>query len=299
MTFELLPIPAGPAEKYNASQDLLTWLESKFNQYGGIYRASIYGTNAYVVSDPQYVDHILRKNWQNYRKGQTIKRVGLLLGNGLMVSEGEFWKSQRRMVQPAFHDKVISELIKIIKTANLLLLKKWMDAAEERRYVNITCDISRMTIDIVLRSIFGVDYEEVAPEFNVLVREKSRNLEFAQSFKPLGKTVTAVVALRRKQNRRDADMLGLLMETSDQKTGRAMPDGQLVKEIMTLIVAGHETTASTLNWTWYLLSQNSEVEEKLTCELDSLLGKESNDYAALRRYTVSVRASHLFVEFCL
>jgi cytochrome P450 len=83
-------IPPGPAEKFDASQDLLSWMSEQFRQFGDIYKASIFGSNVYVVTDPQSAFHVLRDNWQNYKKGQAIKRIGLLLGNGLMVSEGEF-----------------------------------------------------------------------------------------------------------------------------------------------------------------------------------------------------------------
>ncbi|MGB6309660.1 MAG: cytochrome P450, partial [Steroidobacteraceae bacterium] len=91
-------IPDGPADPYDAEQALLGWLHEKFNQFGDIYRASIYGANVYVVSTPQYAEHVLLKNWHNYTKGQAIKRIALLLGKGLMVSEGDFWIKQRRMI---------------------------------------------------------------------------------------------------------------------------------------------------------------------------------------------------------
>jgi cytochrome P450 len=272
MTSELRRIPPGLAEKYNASQDLLCWMNDQFDRFGSIYRASIYGASVYVVSDPQYADHILRKNWQNYKKGLAIKRIGFLLGNGLMVSEGEFWKSQRQMIQPAFHDEAIGALMNVIAGANVALLKKWEHAAEEKENVNITSDISHMVLKVVLISIFGDDYEQVEPRFNILSDESARNLQFAQAFRPLGKMVVEVAIQRRKQNIRATDMLGMLMEVRDRKNGQLMPDNQLVSEIMTLIVAGHETTASTLNWAWYLLSKNSEVEEKLSSELNTLLG---------------------------
>src|SRR5271170_2135991 len=270
MTFELGRIPSGPAEKYNTSEDLLYWMNDQFHRFGSIYRASVYGTDVYVVSDPALVDHVLRINWQNYKKGQAIKRIGLLLGNGLMVSEGEFWKSQRRMIQPAFHDEAMGGLMNVISAANVGLLDKWKAAALKKESVNITGDISHMILKIVLTSIFGDDYEQVAPRFNILSDEPARNLEFAQAFRPLGKMVAEVANQRRSQNRTVTDILGMLMEARDRKSGQAMPDGQLVREIMTIIVAGHETTASTLNWTWYLLSESAEVEEKLWHELDAM-----------------------------
>jgi cytochrome P450 len=283
MTFEQGRIPPGPAENYDPSEDLLRWMNDQFDRFGSIYRASVYGTDMYVVSDPEYVDHVLRINWRNYKKGLAIKRIGFLLGNGLMVSEGEFWKSQRRMVQPAFHDKAIGALINVISAANIALLKKWKDAAQERESVNITSDLSHMVLKVVLLSIFGDDYEQVAPHFNILSDEWARNLQFAQRFTPLGKMVSGVAGQRRKQNRTATDMLGMLMAARDPK-GQAMPDGQLVREIMTLIVAGHETTASTLNWTWYLLSKSAEVAEKLSSELNAVPGSGSPEIGDLAKF---------------
>src|SRR5271155_657103 len=227
MNFEQGRIPPGPAEKYDTSEDLLRWLNDQFDRFGSIYRASVYGTDTYVVCDPEYVDHVLRINWRNYKRGQAIKRIAFLLGNGLMVSEGEFWKSQRRMIQPAFHDKAIGALITVFSAANIALLKKWTVAAQKRESVNITSDISHMILKVMLISIFGDDYEQIAPRFNILSDESARDLQFAQRFRPLGKMVSEVAGQRRKQNRTATDMLGMLMEARDPK-GQPMPDGQLV-----------------------------------------------------------------------
>jgi len=283
MTFEQGRIPPGPAKKYDTSEDLLRWMKDQFDRFGSIYRASIYGTDAYVVSDPEHVDHVLRINWRNYKKGQAIKRIGFLLGNGLMVSEGELWKRQRRMIQPAFHDNAIGALINVISAANIELLEKWKDAARERVSVNITRDISHMVLKVVLISIFGEDYKQVAPHFNILSDEPARNLEFAQRFTRLGKIVSEVAGQRRKLNKTATDMLGTLVAARDPK-GQAMPDSLLVREIMTLIVAGHETTASTLNWTWYLLYLSAEVEEKLTSELNAVPGSGSPEIGDLVKF---------------
>jgi cytochrome P450 len=259
-------------------------MSDQFSRFGDIFSASVYGTHVYVVSDPAYADHVLRKNWQNYKKGQAIKRIGLLLGNGLMVSEGELWKSQRRMIQPAFHEKAIGELIAVITKANSELLEKWRCAAQNNDQVNITNDISHMILSIVLISIFGDDYEQVAPRLNILSDESARNIQFAQTFRPLGKIVVEIAEKRRKEGIRASDILGMLMEARDRDSGRAMLDSQLASEIMTLIVAGHETTASTLNWVWYLLSRNSEVEEKLWRELDVLFRNDVVEMRELSRF---------------
>lgn len=287
-TVEQGRIPPGPAQKYDPSEDLLRWMNDQFDRFGSIYRASIYGTDAYVVNDPGYVDHVLRINWRNYKRGQAIKRIGFLLGNGLIVSEGEFWKSQRRMIQPAFHDKAVGVLINVISAANVELLKKWKDAARQRRSVNVTSDLSHMVLKVVLVSIFGDDYEQVAPHFNILADESARDLRFAQRFRPLGKIVSGVAVQRRKRDKTATDMLGMLMAARDAK-GQPMPDSQLAHEILTLIVAGHETTACTLNWAWYLLSTSAEVEEKLSAELNAVPEKGSPEVGDLARFVYTGR----------
>jgi cytochrome P450 len=244
----------------------------QFKRFGDIYKASIYGTSVYASRDPQHAQHVLRENCQNYVKGQAIKRIALLLGNGLMVSEGEFWKTQRRMIQPAFHRTAIDALTEVITAYNVALLGRWEDAAHKESSVNVTRDVSGMILEVVLVAIFGADSARVAPHFNILSEESTRNLEFARAFGSLSKIVLELVARRRKEKIAATDILGMLMEARDSKSGRPMTDRQLVSEIKTLIVAGHETTASTLSWTWYLLSQHPDVEEKLSRELDNLLG---------------------------
>ncbi len=256
---------------YKTDQDLLEWMDHNSKHYGRFYEASIFGSSAFVIGDPEYVRHILQKNWRNYRKGQIIKRIAFLLGNGLMVSEGEVWRRQRRMVQPAFHHDVIDGLTRLIKTANLSLLEKWQTAAQKKESVNVTRDLSQMILEVVLVSIFGNDYRDVSRNFNIVSEISTRDLEFAQQFRSLDKIILECVDRRRRTNSTFTDILGMLMEVRDRETGKVMSDRQLVNEIKTLIVAGHETTASSLNWAWYLISQHPEVEKKLSHELNNLL----------------------------
>jgi cytochrome P450 len=268
MATELRRIPPGPTEKYDGNDDLLSWLGRNFREFGDIYAASIYGVNVYVINDPEYVEHVLLRNWQNYPKGLAIKRIALLLGNGLMVSKGDLWKRQRRMIQPAFNRASLGELIGIITAANQSLLDKWVGAAHAREVINATRDISLTILEIVLRSIFGEDYDDVAPHFKLVSEEAARNLEFAHGFTALGSKIVDIVVKRRHQRRIAADFLGMMMEARDRDSGQGMSDAQLTKEIMTLIVAGYETTASTLNWMWYLLAEHPQVQTKLSAELN-------------------------------
>lgn len=277
-------IPPGPEDSYDVKDHLLDWLREQFERFGDIFRASIYGTDVYVISSPVYVEHVLLKNWQNYVKGQAIKRIALLLGKGLMVSEGDFWIRQRRMIQPAFHRQAIGALAGIMEEGNRALLARWEQAAREKLLINVTRDLSHAVLQIVLRSIFGEDYAEMSPHFNILSTHPERSLEFADAFRPLAGRVIELARQRRVANASARDILGMLMQSRDRDSGQPMPDPQLAREIMTLIVAGHETTASVLNWTWYLLSQHPQVEQVLGRELDALSPSEFPHLDELPRF---------------
>ena len=256
--------PPRSAYEYEPSQDLLDWMIDQFKNVGNCYRANLYGIDAYFVNDVNYVQLMLRDNWRNYNKNTiAMKRIRMLTGNGIITSDGHLWKKQRRLMQPAFHRDVISGLTDTIVNSNSSLLKNWEHAARNRESVNVTRDIDIMILETVLVSIFGEDYPKVAPEFKILAEELARNFEFAEAFRPLREVVTRVAAKRRTKNTVAKDILGLLMEVRDRDSHQTMSLEELVTEIMTLIVAGYETTSLTLTWTWYLLSRNTGVDVKL------------------------------------
>jgi cytochrome P450 len=284
MLSDAVKLPPGPTEPFDESGQLLDWMEDHRGRFGDIFRAQAYGSNVYVISRPGYIQHVLRGNWQNYRKGHSIKRVELLLGRGLISSEGTLWRTQRRLIQPAFHERLLAELTRTIADANAALGEKWERAAIACRLVNITHDISVMVLELVLALIFGEDYHQVATEFRILAEDSARDLKFADAFRPLRNVVAQVAARRREIGRTAPDFLGMLMEARDRDSGEAMSAGQLVTEIMTLVVAGHETTALTLNWVWHLLSGHPRVDDKLSRELSGLAHGERPDPGWLHRF---------------
>jgi cytochrome P450 len=181
--------------------------------------------------------------------------------------------------------------------------------------VNITDDTSELTLEIVLQSIFGTDLARLSQEiggnpFDIVAREPARDLKFAYRFRQLTKLVAALIRRRREEKSEHFDFLGMLMDSRDKETGSPMSERELVDEVMTLIVAGHETTASALNWTWYLLSQNPQAEARLHAEIDatpekpspSLQELESLDYTknvcdeALRMYPPGWALSRRTIE---
>jgi len=263
-------IPPGPRDPYDPKANPLHWMAENFEQFGDIFKASIHGRDTYVVRHPKYVERVLLKNWSNYVKGQAIKRIAFLLGKGIMVSEGKFWKSQRRMIQPAFRQEVIAGLTGLIARTNQTLLTDWERAAQRGQVVDVTSDVSHMVMQFVLASIFGNDVDAGASAFEVLSVDPARDLEFIEKFRSLTSVVRDIMQRRRERGALGTDFLGMLMAARARETGLPMPDTQIVNEVMTLVVAGHETTASTINWTWYLLSQHPDVEQRLTAELERL-----------------------------
>ena len=261
-------VPPGPEEEFRPGGDLLAWMARQFDRYGDIFKARAYGTDVYAIRDPGLAHHVLVTNWTNYVKGQFIHRVAMLLGDGIMVSEGELWKRQRRMIHPAFHDRSIARLTGMMAAVNDALLGRWEQCAASGREINVTRDTSAMALEVILRALFGGDYEEMSARFALLSGEPGRNLEFAGAFRALRAGVMGLVARRRLDDARAGDFLDALMRARDPVNGESMPDGRLVNEALTAVVAGHETTASTLNWTWYLVSRHPDVEARLQREAD-------------------------------
>ena len=247
-----------------------------FARHGDTYRVFVPARRSYtyVIHHPDDVKRVLVGNHRNYTKGVGLDRVRILLGKGIMTSEGELWTRQRYMMQPLFHRRVITGFAELIAAANERHLERWEQLAARGELLNLTDDMSELTLEIVLRSIFGRDLDRLAEQlggnpFEVITKEQSRDLQFAYKFRSLTKLVAQLIARRRTTPEEHFDYVAMLMAARDKETGAPMGERELIDEIMTLIVAGHETTASGLNWTWYLLSQHREAEARLHAELDA------------------------------
>ena len=247
--------------------DAIHRMAELFARHGDIYRFYSPARRAqmWVINHPDDVKRVLVSNHRNYTKGSGLDRVKILLGHGIMTSEGELWKRQRYMMQPSFHRRVITEFAKLIDACNERFIAKWEAQAARGELVNITDDMSELTLEIVLLSIFGTDLERLSKEmggnpFDIVTKEPARDLKFAYKFRQLAKLVGALATRRRAEKTEHFDFLQMLMDARDKETGAPMAERELIDEAMTLIVAGHETTASGLNWTWYLLSQNPDAE---------------------------------------
>jgi cytochrome P450 len=241
-------VPPGPDEQFNIgeTEDSIHRMTALFERYGDIYRVYSPARRGfvYVINHPNDVKRVLVSNHRNYTKGLGLDRVKILLGNGIMTSEGEFWRRQRYMMQPAFHRRVVTRFAQLIDSENERLLARWEGHAASGEPVNVTDDTSEMTLAIVLRAIFGADLERLGAElggnpFEIVSRDPARDLRFAYRFRQLGKLVGALVRRRRDAREDHADFVGMLMNARDKESGDAMSDRELVDEVLTLIVAGH------------------------------------------------------------
>ncbi len=270
-------MPPGPAEGFDlgGSEESLARLCAYFAEYGDTYRvfAPSRGAYFYVINDPDDVKHVLLSNHRNYTKGEGIDRVQILLGNGIMTSEGEFWRRQRRMIQPAFHRKVLERFGALIDEVNDRYANRWAAHAARGEPIDVADEASTLTLEIVLRSIFGDDLGRLEDEhggnpFALVAQVTDRDLRFAFRFRSLAKLVVDLAARRRREPAERFDFLEMLMSARTRDTGEAMSDSELVDEVLTLIVAGHETTAASLAWTWHLVARYPEVRDRLGEEAD-------------------------------
>jgi cytochrome P450 len=270
---------------------VLEHMTELFARHGDIYRLYMPARRryAYVIHRPEDVKRVLVTNHRNYVKGVDRDRIRVLLGLGIMTSEGELWQRQRRMMQPLFHRRVVQQFGQLIDAANDRLIGRWTAIASRATTLNLTEEMSEFILEIVLRALFGPDVERLLEPFSLVTKSSARDLEFVYKFRALMPLVAEVIRERRAHGNsgKPHDYLGLMDGVRDRETNSAMNERQLIDEIMTLVVAGHETTASVLNWTWYLLSQHPAVEDRLLDELrrsccaarPTLEQVESIDYA--------------------
>ncbi|MFT5049287.1 MAG: cytochrome P450 [Chlamydiales bacterium] len=285
-----LPLPPGPAAPCAIDADLESFhrMWRYFEEFGGIYRVDPPGRDrpTYLVSDPDLVQRVLVTNWRNYAKGRGFERVKMLLGNGVIVSDGEHWLEQRRMIQPAFKREIIEAMSAVVRRANEKLLPEWEHKADRGETLDITHETSVLALDVILGVIFGDDLEPYRTDdgkspFALLVDHPARDLALVVQFRALRELVHELIAKRRCEDVHRTDFLSLFMDARSKTDRQAMADEDLIDEIMTLIVAGHETTAATTNWIWFLLAQDPRVEAELHAELDPLAGDEPPSFASL------------------
>jgi len=254
------------------------------------------GRLAYFINDAAEVRRILTRRHSKYHKGPGFERVKMLLGNGLIVSDGDVWRRSRRMIQPAFSRQNVHRLMKVMVECCDRRAVRWAEMARNGEHCNITSETSDFALELILISVFSSDYENRIMTggenpFAFLSRDSTRDLSVVMKVRDLRELLRSIIEDRRAGKGSDEfDFLSMYLQATD-KEGQPFSDAELLDELMTLIVAGFETSANTLNWVWYLVAKHPEVEAKLFAEAEEHLPNVSAlsaDSLAAMQYTQQV-----------
>jgi len=270
------------------------------SRQGGVVPVQIGLARGHLVSDPALVRHVLLDNIDNYdKRTPAFEAMRVVVGNGLITSGGAFWKRQRRIAQPAFHGESVRHFAPVITRLAAETADEWERAAAAGGTVDACTDMMRVTLRIVAETLFGDDLAGDAAEINrvfpvILACLAARiaspirppvwlptanNRRLRPALASLDTIVERLIATKRRRlTAGDApqdghrDLLTMLMLARDAETGEAMSDAQLRDEVMTFMIAGHETTADALAWLWYLLDRHPDEQERLRDELRTATG---------------------------
>ena len=261
-------------------------------QYGDVVRMRFVFSDAYLIYHPDSIKHVLQENNRNYNKDIfTYKMFRPFLGQGLLINDGESWLHQRRLMQPAFHRKRITAYSTVMTDNTTKLIEHWQIYVQQNSSLDIAEEMMSLTLQIVGKTLFSLDLSDksntigeavttllkllgnyVYAPFPPISIPTARNRRLLAANRTLEQVIYRIIAERRAQNVDTGDLLSMLLLARDEETGQGMNDRQIRDELMTMLLAGHETTANTLAWTWYLLSQHPEVEQRLYTEVDEVLG---------------------------
>jgi cytochrome P450 len=298
-----LPAPEGNTivgHLLDLSNDPLGFL-TKCRDYGDIVPLRLGLTPVCVLMNPADIEQVL-KDRETFIKSRGFRVLKTLLGEGLLTAEGESWFWQRRLAQPVFQQKRIDRYGVTMVEYTEQMLDTWHDGEAH----DVHADMMRLTLQIVMKCIFDTDVDsgeaavvsnalDVAMHWfeskrrqNFLVWEwlpRPENVRYRQAIAQMDEAIYSLIRARRSQTTASHDLLSMLMNARDEETGQQMDDKLLRDEVATLMLAGHETTANALSWTWMLLAQHPAARQKLQAELQQVLAGRSPTLADLRQLT--------------
>lgn len=281
--------PPGPRGRFllgslqEVNRDPLAAITRWARTYGDIVHFKLLNFNVFLLAHPDLVEQVLITQNRNFRKSRDYSGLVPVLGRGLLTSEGDFWMRQRRLMQPAFYHDRVQSYAAIMTGYTEQMLETWRDG--ETR--DIHEDMMALTLRIVVKALFGADVRDEAPAIGEALTDVLRSLTTESMFFPalqrmptrrnrrlrraiarLNQTIYRIIHERRAGRKAETpDVLEILLAARDED-GSAMSDEQIRDEVMTLFLAGHETTALALSWTFYLLSQHPHIERKLSDAVD-------------------------------
>jgi cytochrome P450 len=285
-------------------RDVLSFLTQCAREYGDIVRYRLFSFRGYLLSHPDYIKEVLVRNPNNFIKGRGLRANSIVFGRGMLTSEGEQWRRQRRLAQPTFHRERIAGYGAVMLQYAEEMLQGWRDG-EVR---DISEEMMGLTLQITARILFGADVADEIPRVKEAFEEISRqnagptrlfhlpdaiptpaNVRYNRAVRQLNAVVYRIIDQRSARGGNDADLLATLLQARDED-GNPTSRRQLRDEVITFFLGGHETSALALTWACYLLAQNPQAESALMAELDGVLaGRKptAGDLPTLR-YTEAV-----------
>jgi cytochrome P450 len=313
------PRPRGPknlpvlGNLHTFGANPLRFLTKIAREYGDVAYFRLGRQDMYLVNHPELIREILVTNQENFTKSRALQRSRILLGQGLLTSEGPHHAGQRRLVQPAFHRERLADYARVMSEYAVRLRDGWKPGAT----LDISEQMSRLTLSVVAKTLFSADMESKASEIGEAINTVFKMLRlrmipfseyleklplpsirrFEQARARLEAIVYGMIRARRENSEGASDLLSMLLlaQAAVSDSAQTTDDAQVRDEALTLLIAGHETTAQALTWTWYLLSKNPEPERRLHEEIESVLQGRVPTFEDLPRlrYTEMVFAEAL------
>ncbi len=274
-------------------RDPLTFLSNTARTYGDIARFSFGPQPVYLVSHPEWIEDVLVTSAKKFMKGIALQRAKRLLGEGLLTSEGQMHLRQRRTIQPLFHKQQVHRFAESMVTHAL----RWRDGVTDGQTIDVTAAMGGLTLTIVGDTLFSANVQSDTDDVREALHDAVQSFAYAllpgvEIFEklPIGpfvkvrkararldRVILRVIAERRNSSEGGQDLVSMLLAARDPENPSAagMSDQQIRDEAMTIFLAGHETTANAMAWTWHLLGRHREVEVRLHDEIDRVLGGRS------------------------
>ncbi|MEM8505807.1 MAG: cytochrome P450 [Cyanobacteria bacterium P01_D01_bin.1] len=270
----------------------LEYIGGLWHEYGDLVRLKVMpGFTIFLSMHPDHAEHILSTHSENYEKPDFfLKPMGLVQGKGLFSSEGEHWQQHRRLMQPAFQQRRLVRLHGVIWDCVESLLREW-EEKPAGEVIDIAAEMKRLTLKIVGLALFSVDISDESNRLAQALRigveyvygrlttplslpvwvPTPTNRQFLQAKSTIDSVVLEIIQNRRQHPKSSDDLLSMLMSATDEETGKGLSDLELLNEMITLFNAGHDTTATSLAWTWYLLGLHPAVAENMRSEVETVL----------------------------
>lgn len=293
-----------------AKKDRINWFQRIYETYGDIVQFKLFKRQVYLVNHPDLVREILVHRRENYTKNTlSFKMVGVVLGESTFTAMGESWERKRQLAQPAFHKTRISNLGQIMTDTISTMLDQWEEYSKTGKIVNIADEMMRLTLTIVVKALFSTGLTEkevqtVADIFTPLLQATNQRITFPFTWlhrlptaknrayqgyiDQLDAIIYRIIEQRKSSAQVYNDLLQMLIDARTEEGNEALSDQELRDEVMTIFIAGHETTANALSWLWYVLSQRKDIREKVEAEVAGVLGDKiptAKDFSALEYCT--------------